>query len=461
MKAFYFAVSSLVLLSAACSSTSMTEGPKEYQGFYLEKIYEPYPELKVFEYLHKKSGLRVILTPRPGTETVAYVTAFDVGSRFEEKGRTGLAHLFEHMMFRGTESFPKPFETIADWGNNFNAYTSRDLTVYYGVVPTELFADVAKFEGERMRKLLITPQGFQQERGAVVSERKMRTEDSPMGRLTWELYLLAFKTHPYRVGPIGFQKDLDATSFEDALKFYERYYAPNRAVLSIAGGVSPKRALEVIHKNYGEYEKVDVKEPEKVIEAPLVGLRRKVVRLKTETSMIADATRGLSVDEEEIAAEMLMCVLLADSDIGYLGNTLVEKGIAQRVGASCSPSKEPGLSMIFLSGSEKVSAAKLEQEYTKALGGFEKWLSKDRVENLKLYFVASQLSSLREPDELAESFATSYVLTKNPMTSIDFLKKIQAVTFEDVIRRFKLRMSAGKARVLIEPSKVSDPISGS
>ncbi len=443
------------------SSGSVSGGPKEFKGFTLEKVYEPYPELKVWEYVHKKSGIHIILTPRPGTETVAYVTAFDVGSRFEDKGRTGLAHLFEHMMFRGTESFPKPFETIADWGNNFNAYTSRDMTVYYGVVPSELMGDVAKLEGERMRKLLITPQGFQQERGAVVSERKMRTEDSPMGRLSWELYLLAFKEHPYRVGPIGFQKDLDATSFEDALSFYQRFYAPNRAVISIAGGFEIKNALEILYKNYGEYDQVEVKEPTKVVEPPIVGLRKKVIRLRTETSMLADATIGLSVDDKDIAAEMLMCVLLANDDIGYLGNTLVEKGIAQSVGSSCTPTKEPGLSMVFLTGSGKITAAKLEQEYNKALAGFEGWLNKERVENLKLYFVASQLESLREPDELAESFATSYIATKNPMTSINFLKEIQGVTFEDIIRRYKNRTASGKARVLIEPSKVSDPITGS
>ncbi|HVJ64315.1 MAG TPA: pitrilysin family protein [Bdellovibrionota bacterium] len=461
MKALFLFPALAALTLGCASTTKIGDAPKQYKGFTLEKTYEPYPELKVFEYVHKKSGLHVVLTPRPGTETIAYVTAFDVGSRFEEKGRTGLAHLFEHMMFRGTESFPKPFETIADWGNNFNAYTSRDMTVYFGTVPAELLPEVAKFEGERMRQLLITPQGFQQERGAVVSERKMRTEDSPSGRLSWELYLLAFKEHPYRVGPIGFQKDLDASSFEDALNFYQRYYAPNRAVISIAGGFDPKATLDILSKNYGAYESVDVKEPTKVVEPPFTGIRRKVIRLKTESALISDATHGLSADDKDAAAEVLMCVLLADNDIGYLGNTLVEKGIAQSVGASCSPSKEPGLSMIIIQGSGKISAAKLETEYGAALSGFPKWLSKDRVENLKLYFMGSQLASLREPDELAEAFATSYVLTKNPMMSIDFLKQIQGVTYEDVLRRFVLRAKSGKIRVLIEPSKVSDPISGS
>lgn len=459
MKAFAFGIVALGLLGACASKSVVSSAPKDFKSFALQKSYEPYPGLKISEYVHKKSGMRVLLAPQAQMEIVAYVTAYDVGSRFEDKGKTGLAHLFEHMMFRGTESFPNTFETLASWGDNFNAYTSRDMTVYFEVVPSEQIANVAKFEAERMRKLLITPQGFQQERGAVVSERKLRTEDSPSGRAYWELFLLAFKDHPYRVGPIGFQKDLDAFSYEDALAFYQRFYAPNRAVLSIVGGFDPKKMLEILETNYGAFEAVDVKEPAKVNEPALSGLRKKTIKLKTEVPILSDAVRGLTYNDVDVAAEMLMCVLLADTDIGYLGNTLVEKGIAQSVGASCVPSAEPGLSVVSLTGTPKMSAAKLESEYLGALKGFEAWLTKERLENLKLYFVSSQLKSLREPDDLAESMASSYIATKDPMRSIEFLKKIQNVTYEDVIRRFHAREKSGKARILIQPSKVSNPIS--
>lgn len=464
MKAFSFVTILAVGVLGACASsprTANTEAPKDYKGFVLQKTYEPYPGLKVAQYEHTKSGMHVLLVPKPESEVIGYVTSYNVGSRFEQKGKTGLAHLFEHMMFRGTESFPQPFDTLSSWGNNFNAYTTRDMTVYYQVVPNEIIGQVAKFDAERMRKLLITPQGFQQERGAVVSERKMRTEDSPSGRMIWELYLLAFKEHPYRVGPIGFQKDLDAFSYEDALSFYQRFYAPNRAVISVVGGFEPKAMLDLLDKNYGEFERVDVKEPAKVVEAPITGLRKKTIHLKTEQPILADAIHGLTYEDPDVAAEMIMCVLLADSDIGYLGNTLMEKGIVQSVGASCSPGIEADLSFVSLTGTPKMTAAKLEKEYTKVLGGFEKWLNKDRVENLKLYFISSQLSSLREPDDLAQSLASSYTATGDPVRSIEFLKKIQKVTYEDVIRRFKLRMKSGKARILIQPSKVSDPITAS
>lgn len=455
----WFGMLGLTLFFAGCASApSATKGSKNF-GFH--KSYEPYPGLVVSEYVHKTSGLRVFLVPQAKTEVVAYVTAYDVGSRFEEKGKSGLAHLFEHMMFRGTESFPNAFETLASWGDNFNAYTSRDMTVYYQVVPSEQLENVTKFESERMRKLFITPQGFQQERGAVVSERKMRTEDSPFGRTNWELYMLAFKEHPYRLSPIGLQKDLDASTFEDALTFYQKYYAPNRAVITVVGGFEISKMLNLLEQNYGSFEAVEVKEPAKIVEPEIVGLRKKTIRLKTEAPILSEAVRGLSYDDVDVAPEMLMCVLLADGDIGYLGNTILEKGLVQSVGASCSPSVEKGLSVVSLTGNPKMSASTLEKHYLDALAGFEKWLTKDRVENLKLYFVGSQLKSLREPSDLAESIASSYVASKDPMRSIEFLKKIEQVKYEDVVRRFRLRQKSGKARVLIQPSKVSDPISGS
>lgn len=444
---------------AAHVRPALADGPKEYKGFALKKIHEPYSGLKVWEYEHQKSGLRVILTPQKKSTVTAYVTAFNVGSRFEEKGKTGLAHLFEHMMFRGTETFPKPFETLANWGNSFNAYTSQDMTVYYEMVPSELLKNVVQFEAERMRNLLITPQGFQQERGAVFSERKMSVEDSPVGRMFWELNLLAFQKHPYRVSPIGFQKDLDAATFEGALAFYQKYYAPNRAVVSIAGGLEIKDVLGEMDTRYGSFERVEVKEPETVVEPPIKGVRRKVVKLKTENALVGEAVRGLSYSDPDAAAELLMCVLLADGEIGYLDGALVEKGLAQRVSASCSPSKEAGLSRVVVAGNPGIDPLKLEESYLASLSGFKKWLTKERVENLKLYFVASQLARLRNPDDLAESFATSAVLSGDPMnSSVENLKKIQLVTYEDVLRRFDLRMKSGKARVLVQPAKVSDPI---
>lgn len=431
--------------------------PASFEGFKQVTGYEPLPGLKVYAYLHEASGLKVLVQPRAGTNVVAYVTAYDVGSRFEDYGRTGLAHLFEHMMFRGTPSFPEPFKTLSGWGDRFNAYTSFDLTLYHQLVPREVFDDVAKFESERMRKLQINDTVFKTERGAVISERKMRTEDSPGGRLYWELAQAAFDKHPYQTGPIGWQEDLDKTSFDDALAFYKRYYAPNRAVLSIVGDVTVTEALKTLHKYYGSFTREEWSEPK----IPAENLKRKdrrvVIPMQAETVYMADGRFTAGVGNPQNAAEMLLCSLLADSKLGFLTYELVETKIARSVNDSCYFLVDPGLASIHLVGNPGVSVEKLEGAYDRALKKFPAWLSNERLEGIKLFYLSYHLGELREPMGLAENLAYSAVTAKDPVFGFKFMDQIKNVKLDQVKAVWADWQTRAKTRVILKPAKKSAP----
>lgn len=432
--------------------------PAKLDQFELKGTLEPLAGMKIHRYLHKGSGLQVFIVPQLGSESVALVTAYNVGSRYEVKGRTGLAHLFEHMMFRGTESFPEPFKTLSSWGDKFNAYTSFDLTLYHEVVPKDVFDDAARFESERMRKLLITREGFNTERGAVVSERKMRTEDSPGGRLFWELHQHAFDTHPYKTGPIGWQEDLDATTFEDALDFYNRYYAPNRATIAVVGDVTPKEALETLNKYYGKFTAQPWTEPKIEHEKPREGMRRVVIPMKAESVYLADSLLGITYEDKRVGVDSLVCSLLADSRLGYLSGELVEKGLARSVSGDCSPNVDPSLSTIFMVGNPGVSVAKLEKAYDAARKGFLKWVTPERVEAIKLYYLAGQYGALREPASLAEEIGRAAVTTGDPLYSFAMLEQVKSVTLADVKKRFAEWEASGRTRLILEPAEKSAPI---
>ena len=443
---------------AGCASVSRESAPPAtFEGFKQVSTYEPLPGLVVYSYLHEASGLRVLVQPRPDTAVVAYVTAYDVGSRFESAGHTGLAHLFEHMMFRGTPSFPEPFKTLSGWGDRFNAYTSFDLTLYHQLVPREVFGEVAKFEAERMRQLQINETVFKTERGAVISERKMRTEDSPGGRLFWELAQSAFDTHPYQTGPIGWQEDLDATSFEDALAFYRRYYAPNRAVISIVGDVSVSEALKTLHKNYGSFKSEPWTEPKIPAENLKRKDRRSVIAMQAESVYMADARFTAGVGNPQNAAEMLLCSLLADSKLGFLTYELVETKIAQSVNDSCYFLADPGLASIHVTGNPSVSVEKLESAYDKALKKFPAWLSSERLEGIKLFYLAYHLGELREPMGLAENLAYNAVTSKNPVFGFTFMEQIRNVTLPQVKEVWADWQKRAKTRVILKPAKKSAP----
>jgi zinc protease len=436
---------------AACSSF---QGARESSEHFLRvATYEPYKGLPIHEYRHKSNGLRVFIIPREESGAAAYVTSYDVGSRFEPTGKTGLAHLFEHMMFRGTENYPEPFKTLSLWGGDYNAYTSRDMTVYHELVPEKLLKDAIHFESERMRKLLITKNGFDTERGAVVSERKKSIDDSPFGRLFWELYQTAFDTHTYRYGPIGVQKDLDASSFEDALAFYKRFYAPNRANIAIAGSLDIGKTLKELDTHYGTFKKQDFEEPQIPAEKLDRPFRRKIVKLQTQQVIMADAVFGKTVKDNDGPAELLLCVMLAAGETSYLNYELVVKGIAASVSYECNPDRDVGLSTLFVEANPGVSLTKVETAYTKALKNFATWLTPERIESVKLYFLATELEALRSPMSLALKVATSTTLTGNPLYGFELIQKLRNLTRQDLLNQFESWKKRGRTRVFIEPSK--------
>ncbi len=450
---------------AACSSaapkTSLRdEVPADFRvetAFEARATTEPFPGLKLSRFRHRKSGLDVLFVPKPGTGVVATVVAYRVGSRFERPGRTGLAHLFEHMMFRGTESFPEPFKTLSGWGDRFNAYTSDDLTLYHELVTTDVFPEALRFEAERMRKLLITPEGFNTERGAVVSERKMRTEDSPMGRGFWELNQLAFDVHPYKTSPIGWQEDLEATSFQDALDFYKRYYAPNRASLVIVGDVELRTALALVEKNFGAFEPVAFQEPKIPAEPPRKKAKRRVITMKTESVLFGDMAEGPTYASRDAAARSLSMVLFGESKLGYLVGRLVDTGLAKVVGADASPSMDPHLQGIYMQGNPGVPLAKLEAAYEDAKRGFLPWLTAERLERIKLYYLASQYEGLRDPMSLASDLGRALATTEDPAWDFKSLEAIKAVTLPEVRAAWNAWVAAVKVQIAVVPGDVPTP----
>jgi zinc protease len=450
-----------LLVVSACSTQragDATASPAEYKGFQRVRVLEPVAGLSIFHYRHAASGLELLISPKPGTGTVAVVTAYKVGARFELHGRTGLAHLFEHMMFRGTERFPKPFETLSDWGGRFNAYTSPDLTVYHELVPKERFADALDFESERMRKLRLTQEVFDTERGAVVSERKMRTEDNPTGRLFWELYQFAYDRHPYKTGPIGWQKDLDATTHQDALDFYNRFYAPNRAVVSLVGDLSVAEALEQADRYFGSMERSSFEEPSIASEPERRGTRRRVLPMKTESVVLADAIFGSTYGDPSAPIDGLIASLLADDKLGYLADQLVETGIARGVGSHASPDIDPGLAIVLVTGNPGVPVNRLEQAYDSARKKFSSWLTAERLDNFKLYYLAAQWEAMRDPMNLAEGMAAAHAATGDPAWDFQFLAQVQQATLEQIRERLKSWDTSARTRVILEPADRNAPM---
>jgi len=234
-------VASLVLLmSHAVPAPGATRPPKfDYKLFTLE------------------NGLQVVLLEDHSTPIVNLQLWYHVGSRDERKGRTGFAHLFEHMMFKGSknvdpEAHPSMISSI---GGQSNAYTTEDTTVYWETVPVQYLPLILWLEADRMASLRINENTFRTEREVVKEERRMRVENQPYGRLQEIIYGQAFTVHPYKHPTIGSMEDLEAASIEDVRDFYRTYYVPNNATLALVGDFDSAEAMALVQKYLGRVPK--------------------------------------------------------------------------------------------------------------------------------------------------------------------------------------------------------------
>jgi zinc protease len=204
--------------------------------------------------LHKlDNGLTVILSQDHSTPIVHLQVWYHVGSKDEPKGRTGFAHLFEHMMFKGSKNVAPEQHTsmISAVGGRANAYTTEDVTVFWQTVPAQYLPLVLWLEADRMATLRIDEEVFRQEREVVKEERRMRVENQPYGRLSEIIYDKAFDVHPYRHPTIGSMEDLEAASIRDVREFYETYYVPENATVTIVGDFDRDQALKLVHQFLG------------------------------------------------------------------------------------------------------------------------------------------------------------------------------------------------------------------
>ncbi len=223
------------------------------------------------------NGLKVVMLEDHSTPIVHAEIWYHVGSKNEKKGRTGFAHLFEHMMFKGSKNVePEGHPSrISSVGGQSNAYTNEDVTVYWQTFPAQYLPMVLWLEADRMATLRIDEKVFLTEREVVKEERRMRVESQPYGKLNEIIYNQAFTTHPYKHPTIGSMADLEAASIDDVRDFFRTYYVPENATLVLAGDFDPKEATDLVKKYLGRVPKSDHRVPRDIpAEPPMAKERR-------------------------------------------------------------------------------------------------------------------------------------------------------------------------------------------
>ena len=303
------------------------------------------------------NGLRIIVKEDRRAPTAVNMVWYRAGSVDEVDGHSGVAHVLEHMMFKGTPNFgPGEFNRrVAAVGGRDNAFTSRDFTAYFQQVPKDRLEDVIKLEADRMWHLTLDDKEFAQELKVVMEERRTRTEDQPGAQLNEQLHAVAFQTHPYRRPVIGWMNDLENMSVEDAKDWYNTWYVPNNATMVVVGDVDHLQVFRWAEKNYGGMPPGVLPKRKPREEPQQQGVRRLTVRapadlpqvtLAFKTPAIVDVTR----DDDAFALDVLSSVL-SGHDAARFSKVLVRE---TRLAVSADAGYDGigrGPGMFYLSGS--------------------------------------------------------------------------------------------------------------
>jgi zinc protease len=230
------------------------------------------------------NGLKVLLKEEHKAPVVTFQIWYKVGSRNERLGKSGLSHLLEHMMFKGTKKYgPKQYSQIVQRnGGNDNAFTSHDYTAYFENMSTDRIEIALELEADRMQNLLLDPKAFLSERDVVKEERRMRYEDDPVRTMHEQMLSLAFSAHPYQWPVIGWMADISSISRDDLYQHYRTYYVPNNATIVMVGDFTTKKMLEKITQYFGKIPRGKTVPVVTALEPKQRGERRGIVKKQAE-----------------------------------------------------------------------------------------------------------------------------------------------------------------------------------
>jgi zinc protease len=387
------------------------------------------------------NGLRVIVKEDRRAPVAVHMVWYRAGSIDEKDGASGVAHVLEHMMFKGTKTLKAGEfnKRVAEAGGRDNAFTSLDYTAYFQIVPKEALPEMMRLEADRMAHLLIRPEEFASEIQVVMEERRLRTEDNPQARVHEALHAAAFMAHPYRRPVIGWMDDLENMTWQDARDWYRAWYAPNNAYLVVVGDVDHRDVFRLAERAYGRLKARPLPPRKPQREPAQSGPRRVVVKAPAQLPYLVMAWKvpklvDIEKDREPYALEALSA-LLDGNDAARLPKRLVRgEKIAQTAEAGYDATLR-GEALFLLAGQPAAgrTVAELEAALREELRRIrDEGVSEEELKRVKTQLVAAQVykrdSMMAQAMEIGRMEAVGF-----SWRDIDrIIEKIKSVTAEEV-----------------------------
>lgn len=398
------------------------------------------------------NGLQVVVIPDHRAPIVTHMVWYKIGSADEPPGKSGIAHFFEHLMFKGTTNH-KAGEfgaRIAEIGGSENAFTTDDYTAYYQTIPPEALGTMMEFEADRMRNLILTDDVIGPERDVILEERRSRIENSPQSLLGEEVDATLYQNHPYRIPVIGWMHEIEKLNRVDAVAFYERYYAPNNAILVVAGDVGADEVRRLAEQTYGKVARGPDLLPRERPSEPEQNTSRTVTLSDPRVSVPSFSRSWLvpsyhMAEEGEAEALDLLAEILGGGTRSRLYQALVVRsGAAASTGAYYGGSKLD-MSPFTVYGAPR-GDAKLDELETAVNAEIENIIENgvtDReLESAKKRFVRSMIFARDDQDSMANLYGSSLATGETVEDIAEWPDRIKAVTAEQVQRAAAKYLSA-------------------
>ena len=400
------------------------------------------------------NGLQIVAIPMDNNTNVVSVDIFyKVGSRNEVMGKSGIAHMLEHLNFKSTKNLKAGEfdEIVKGFGGVNNAGTSFDYTHYFIKTSSKNTDKSLELFSELMQNLTLNDEEFQPERDVVAEERRWRTDNNPMGYLQFRVFNNSFIYHPYHWTPIGFMDDIKNWTIEDIKDFHSTYYQPQNAIVVVAGDIKKDDVFSYVEKHFKDIKnKKEIPSSVHTIEPKQDGERRAIINKESNVQMLAMTYHIPNFEHEDQIALSALSQLLSSGKSSILQKVLVdEKRLANSVYAYNMELKDPGVFMFMAVANENVDALKIEKEILDIITKIQKGEIKEKeLDKLKINTKADFIYSLESSSDVASLFGT-YLVRDNIKPLLEYEANLEKLKVEDIVNVAKKYLVKENSTTLI------------
>ena len=400
------------------------------------------------------NGLQIVAIPMDNNTNVVSVDVFyKVGSRNEMMGKSGIAHMLEHLNFKSTKNLKAGEfdEIVKGFGGVNNAGTSFDYTHYFIKTSSKNTDKSLELFSELMQNLTLNDEEFQPERDVVAEERRWRTDNNPMGYLQFRVFNNTFVYHPYHWTPIGFMDDIKNWTIEDIKDFHSTYYQPQNAIVVVAGDIKKDDVFSYVEKHFKNIKNTkDIPSSIHTVEPKQDGERRAIINKESNVQMLAMTYHIPNFEHEDQIALSALSQLLSSGKSSILQKVLVdEKRLANSVYAYNMELKDPGVFMFMAVANENVDALKIEKEILDIISKIQKGEIKEKeLDKLKINTKADFIYSLESSSDVASLFGT-YLVRDNIKPLLEYEANLEKLKVEDIVNVAKKYLVKENSTTLI------------